>query len=146
MFDSIKRGMYMGLGLATMTKDKVESIATDMASYSRLSEEEGRKLAERLQEESEEARRNLEKTIDEVVNRNLDRLPLRRRIRELEDRLSALEARVATLAATTAGASAQAGSGTAQSTTGNEGGATAGKDADGSSGAAETGQESPEDE
>ena len=91
MLDFAKKSLYVGLGLATMTKDKLEAFAKDAAEYAKLSEDEGRKLAEFLQAEAKKARANLRETVEGVVNATAEKLPSKRRIERLERRIAAVE-------------------------------------------------------
>jgi polyhydroxyalkanoate synthesis regulator phasin len=47
MMDLLKRGILTGIGIASLTKDKIEELAEKIIEESKLSEEEGRKLVER---------------------------------------------------------------------------------------------------
>ncbi len=91
MFEFVKKTMYTGLGLAAMTREKVESVAKDIAHYTNMSEEEGRKLAQYLHDESEKARDNIRQMVDRSVDSALEHIPSRKRVRELEARVAALE-------------------------------------------------------
>ena len=44
MFDLIKKTMLTGVGLAAMTKDKVEELAKELSKKGKLSEKEGKDL------------------------------------------------------------------------------------------------------
>ena len=59
MLDLVKRGILMGIGISSLTKDKIEELAEKIIEESKLSEEEGRKLVEDLLKQSKEARKNL---------------------------------------------------------------------------------------
>jgi polyhydroxyalkanoate synthesis regulator phasin len=92
MLDFVKKSVYVGLGLATMTKDRIETFAREVAQYTKLSEEEGRKLAEYLQSESRKARESLRDHVDTLVQKALGRLPYAAKIEQLEKRVASLEA------------------------------------------------------
>lgn len=94
MTDFIKKAMYVGLGLAGATKERVESVADDIANQTRMSEEEGRKFAEHLKQESGKAREELQDNIRSLVDDAMDRVPTLGRIRRIERRLEALEVAV----------------------------------------------------
>lgn len=91
MLDFAKKSLYVGLGLATMTKDKIEAFAKEAADYAKLGEEEGRKLAEYLQAEARKARESLRENVEGLVNAAVKNLPSKRRIHRLEQRIAALE-------------------------------------------------------
>jgi len=54
MFDIIKKVMLTGVGLAAMTKDKVEEVARDLAKKGKLTEKEGKELVDDLLKKSGE--------------------------------------------------------------------------------------------
>lgn len=89
------KGLYAGLGLAALTKEKIEELAKDFAARAKMSEEQGRKLADYLQEEGRKARTDLGKTVDGMVQAALKHLPCEKRLGELEARIAALEAALA---------------------------------------------------
>jgi len=96
MFDLIKKTMLTGVGLASLTKDKVEKLARELAKKGKLSEEEGKKLVEDLSKKSEKAKKDLEAQIEGVVKNTMekmnlatreDMLSLTKRIKKLEQAL-----------------------------------------------------------
>ncbi|MFH1037123.1 MAG: polyhydroxyalkanoate synthesis regulator [PVC group bacterium] len=86
MIDLIKKTMYMGLGLAYLTKEKVEEISRELVKKGELSEREGRDLVDDLAKKSEEAKKALDKRIDRIIKDTLDRLNV-----ATKDDLKALE-------------------------------------------------------
>ncbi len=91
MKEFFKKSMYVGLGLANMTKDKIEALAKEMANYSKMSEEEGKKFAEFLQTESKKASAGLKETIDKTVQGAMKTLRFKCRLTRLEERVAVLE-------------------------------------------------------
>ena len=96
MFDLIKKTMLTGVGLAGLTKDKVEKLAKELAKKGELSEKEGRKLLDDLSKKSEKAKKDLETQIEGVVKNTMkktnlatreDLLKLTKRIKKLEQAL-----------------------------------------------------------
>ena len=71
MFEIVKKGVYMGLGLASLTKDKVQQFASDVAREAKLSEEQGRKFEEELQQRVEASKSDLEAEIDKRIDQTL---------------------------------------------------------------------------
>ena len=57
MFDLIKKTLLTGVGLAVMTKDKVEELGKEFASQAKLSELEGKEFVDHLLKQSETARK-----------------------------------------------------------------------------------------
>ena len=78
MFDIIKKIMLTGVGLAAMTKDKVEELAGDLAKKGKLSEKEGKKLVDDLLKTSEKAKDDLEKDIEKMVKNTMKKMNLAR--------------------------------------------------------------------
>ncbi len=97
MLDLIKKTLLAGIGLAAMTKDKVEAMARDVAKSADLSSEKGQEFVDEVMHRAEKAREDLEATIQKIVNDNLRKtdLPSRDDISRLSDRLAALESRLA---------------------------------------------------
>lgn len=92
MLDLVKKGLYIGLGLASMTKDKIEAVAKELAENAKMPEEEGRKLAKALHEESQKAKENLRTTVEAMVEAAAKKLPCCKRYNDVVRRLDALEA------------------------------------------------------
>lgn len=90
--DLIKKTMYMGVGLAYMTKEKVEEISRELIKKGELSAAEGKEFIDGLTEKSEEARKALEDRVEKTVKRVLAKLDI-----STKDDLSALEKRLAEL-------------------------------------------------
>ncbi len=93
MLDLLRKSVLIGIGLAAMTKDKVEELAKKIAEENNLSEEEGRKLAQDLLKRSDEARENLKSQVEKLVKSTLEKLdiPSRADLQELEERIKKLE-------------------------------------------------------
>jgi polyhydroxyalkanoate synthesis regulator phasin len=95
MLDALKKTLYAGIGLAFLTRDKIEEMAKKMAEEAKLSEGEGKKLFEEFLRKSEEARATMEKMVTGAVATALEKLDIPRRgdIKALEARVAALEAK-----------------------------------------------------
>jgi polyhydroxyalkanoate synthesis regulator phasin len=93
MLDLVRKGVLTGIGLASLTKDKVEELAEKIIEETKLSEEEGRKLVEDLLKQSEEARKNLEEEVKKTVGEALEKLdiPSRKDLEDLKARIEKLE-------------------------------------------------------
>jgi polyhydroxyalkanoate synthesis regulator phasin len=96
MLNLIKKTMLTGVGLAGLTKNKVERLAKDLAKRGKLSEKEGEKLVDDLLKKSEKARKDLEEQIEKVLKNTMkkmnfatreDVLKLTKRIKNLEGTL-----------------------------------------------------------
>jgi len=87
--DLIKKTLYMGVGLANMTKEKVEEISQELIKKGELSAAEGKDFIDDLTRKSEEARKALEARVDSLVKSSLARMKI-----ATSDELSALEKRI----------------------------------------------------
>lgn len=93
MLDIVRKTLLLGIGLAAMTRDKIEDVAKKIAEEDKLSEEEGKKLAEDLLNQSDEARKNLKEQVEKFVDNTLDKLKIQSRkdLQNLEERVAKLE-------------------------------------------------------
>jgi polyhydroxyalkanoate synthesis regulator phasin len=76
MFEIIKRTLLTGVGLAVMTKDKVEELGKELASQAKLSETEGKEFVDHLLSQSETARKDFESRINSAVQKAVSTLNL----------------------------------------------------------------------
>jgi polyhydroxyalkanoate synthesis regulator phasin len=92
MFDLIKKMAYTGLGLAFMTKEKVEELSKEMVERGKLSEAEGKEFIDELEKKSEEARKKVEKQIHDAVKDALKKMniPTRDDVLKLEKQIEEL--------------------------------------------------------
>ena len=91
MFEFAKKGFYVGLGLASFTKEKAESFAREFAKRAELSEDEGRRFADYLREESGKAHAALRETVEGMVHKTMERMPFQSRLDAIDRRIAALE-------------------------------------------------------
>ena len=93
MLELLKKTMLTGIGLASMTKEKIEELGSRIAEESKLSEEEGRKLVEELLSRSNETKKDLETQVEKLVKDILEKLQISSRedLKTLENRIIKLE-------------------------------------------------------
>jgi len=93
MFDLLKKTMLTGIGIASMTKDKIEELGKKISAESKLTEEEGKKMVNDLLKQSEKAREDLENQVQKLVKKSLEKLdiPIREDFNRLEKRIKKLE-------------------------------------------------------
>ena len=93
MIDLLKKTVYASIGLAVMTREKVEEIGKRLAQEAKMSEGEGRQFVDELMKKSDEARASMEKMINERVEGALKKLniPSRTELNALENRIRKLE-------------------------------------------------------
>ena len=93
MIDIVKKTMFAGIGLAAMTKDKIEELARDVAKSADLPAERGQQFVEEVTQRAEAARKDLEQKIHQVVNDRLASMKPARQdeVDQLKTRVDALE-------------------------------------------------------
>ena len=93
MFDLIKKTMLTGIGLAAMTKDKVEEMVKDLTEKGEISEKEGKEFLDDLLKKSEQTRKDLEIKMEGMVHKVLGKMDLaiKKDIDNLEERVKNLE-------------------------------------------------------
>ena len=93
MFDLLKKTILTGIGIASLTKDKIEELGKKISEESKLSAEEGKKLVNDLLKQSEKARMDLETQVQKLVKIALEKLdiPTRDDLNRLEKRIIKLE-------------------------------------------------------
>ncbi len=93
MFDILKKTMLTGVGIALMTKDKIEELGKKISEESKLTTEEGKKMVDELLKQSEKAKNDLESQIHKIVGKSLEKfnLPTREDINRLEKKITELE-------------------------------------------------------
>lgn len=93
MKDLIKKTMYMGAGLAHLTKEKAEEISRDLVKKGELSAAETREFINELTRKSEEARKSLEEGVEKIVKGVLAKLDIatKKDLEDLKKRIAELE-------------------------------------------------------
>lgn len=76
MIDLVKKAMFTGIGVMSLTKEKVEEIAGEFVAKGKLSEQEGKNLVKDLLERSEESKGELKKQIEAVVTSTLAKMDI----------------------------------------------------------------------
>ena len=94
MLDLFKKTMFTGLGLALLTKEKMDELVNEVVAKGDLSEKEGKEFFAELSQKSKEAKLKLEEQIRNVVRDSLEKMDL-----ATKDDLKVLEGRISELAA-----------------------------------------------
>lgn len=76
MIELLKKTLLAGVGVAALTKDKLEEVAKDFVEKGKMTEQEGRELVKDLVTRSEESRQELQKQIGEKVEEILKKMDL----------------------------------------------------------------------
>ena len=96
MIELIKKAMFSGVGIITMTKDKLEEMAQDFVEKGKLSEQEGKKFVDEFIQRSDESKEMIRRQIDERIQLALQKANIARssevdelkaQIKELRDML-----------------------------------------------------------
>ena len=67
MLNIIKKSMLTGIGLALIAKDEVEDLAKELVNKGKMSENEGTKFLEDLQNRYDETQKKLEEKVQRAV-------------------------------------------------------------------------------
>jgi len=94
MLDSIHKMFLAGVGLAAMTKDKIDEHIKELVEKGKLTEKEGREIAEDALKKSKQAKEDLEKQIEKHVQQTLQALQIASKedVEKLTARIEKLEA------------------------------------------------------
>ena len=89
MKDLLKKAILFGVGIGSMTKDKVEEFVKDLEKSGYFDEKEGRKLVEDLIKQSMYAEKQIVASVEEQVKKAISMMPLatKKDLQELEKRL-----------------------------------------------------------
>jgi polyhydroxyalkanoate synthesis regulator phasin len=101
MFEVIKKAMFMGLGLATLSREKLEELSKEVAAKANLTEKQAAEFRAELEKKAEQARADFEAGIDRRMDTAIGRLgvaaakdlsALATKVEELANRIENLEA------------------------------------------------------
>ncbi|MBD3242222.1 MAG: hypothetical protein GF331_16640 [Chitinivibrionales bacterium] len=93
MTDLISKAVYASVGLAYMTKEKVQEVGKKVVADAKVSEAEGKKFLEELQKKADEARASTMEMVNKQVStvlKSMD-IPTRKEIDALKKRIAKLE-------------------------------------------------------
>ncbi|MFH1077233.1 MAG: phasin family protein [Pseudomonadota bacterium] len=97
MIDILKKTLLTGIGLAAMTKEKIEQLAKELIQKGKLSEKEGKELVNDLLAKSKEAKNDMETTIEKIIKKTLKNLniatrediaKLTKKVKQLDDKIN----------------------------------------------------------
>jgi len=93
MLDVIHKMFLAGVGLAAMTKDKIDEHIKELVEKGNLTEIEGRELAEDMLKKSKQAKEDLQKQVEKSVRQTLQTFQIASRedIEKLQARVEKLE-------------------------------------------------------
>lgn len=76
MIDLVKKVLLTGVGVAALSKEKIEELAKDLADKGKMTEKEGKALVDQLMQSSDEARQALQKQVEAKVQAVLEKMDL----------------------------------------------------------------------
>lgn len=76
MIDIVKKVLLTGVGIAAVSKEKIEELAKDLAEKGKMTEKEGKALVDQLLQSSDEARQDLQNQIEAKVQTVLEKMDL----------------------------------------------------------------------
>ena len=76
MIELMKKALLMGLGVASLTKEKIEEMSRDFIEQGKLTQQEGEKLVDDLLAKAEESKQDLKKEIDNRVEEIIKKMNL----------------------------------------------------------------------
>ncbi len=99
MIDLLKKNLYVGLGLLSMTQNKIVEVGKKLAEESKLSEDEGKKFVDELMKQAEESKENLQAQVSKIVEKTVMtmKLPCSTGFERMEVELKKLQEAVARL-------------------------------------------------
>lgn len=99
MFEIFKKSLFAGLGLAVVTKTKLEKVLEKLVEEGKLSREEAEKMGQELLESGEKQWDDFETKLKETVKGFLENMDLSKAsdLKKLEKKLKALDMRLKSL-------------------------------------------------
>jgi polyhydroxyalkanoate synthesis regulator phasin len=76
MNDLLRKVVLTGIGLAALTKEKIEEVVKDVVEKGKLSEKEGKEFVDELLKKSEGAREKVEGQIEKALQATLKKMNL----------------------------------------------------------------------
>ena len=101
MFEVIKKAMFMGVGLATLSREKLEELSKEVAAKAELTEKQAAEFRSELEKKADQARTEFEAGVDRRMDAAISRLglvaakdlaALAAKVEELANRIERLEA------------------------------------------------------
>jgi polyhydroxyalkanoate synthesis regulator phasin len=96
MIELLKKTILTGLGVASLTRDKIEQLGRELSDKGKMTEQEGQKFVEEMLKLAEESRASLQKQTEKVVESALAKMHLARAadMDELKQEIAALRAEI----------------------------------------------------
>jgi len=99
MFEMFKKSLFAGLGLAVVTKTKLEKVLEKLVEEGKMSREEAEKMGQELLESGEKQWDDFENKLKETVKGLLENMDLSRAsdLKKLEKKVKAIDMRLKSL-------------------------------------------------
>jgi polyhydroxyalkanoate synthesis regulator phasin len=99
MFEIFKKSLFAGLGLAVVTKTKLESALEKLVEEGKLSREEAEKMGQELLDSGEKQWNDFESRLQETVKGFLENMDISKAsdVKKLEKKIKALDMRLKAL-------------------------------------------------
>jgi polyhydroxyalkanoate synthesis regulator phasin len=78
MIELIKKAVLTGVGIASLTKDKIEDLAKELVVKGKMSEQEGEKLVQEMLNRAEESRTTINNQTENLVRKTITKMQLAR--------------------------------------------------------------------
>ncbi len=78
MIDLIKKALLTGIGVASLTKEKIDELSKELIKKGQLSEQEGQQFVEEMINRAEESKKSLQKQTETIVEKTLSKMNLAR--------------------------------------------------------------------
>jgi len=100
MLDIIKKAALLGMGMVSLTEDKMKELVEEMEKKGEVSGKEGRELLEKLFSKVEAERKAGEDKVREILSASLSKVNIATTedLEKIEKKVGALEKKVADLA------------------------------------------------
>ena len=92
MFDTIRKGLYLGFGAIAITKEKAEQLADELIKKGEATADEKPKLVKKILEHAEEQEKKITDLVDSAVRKAVEKAKVATKndIAQLEERINAL--------------------------------------------------------
>ena len=99
MFEIFKKSLFAGLGLAVVTKTKMESVLEKLVEEGKMSRDEAEKMGQELLESGEKQWTDFETRLNDTVKGFLENMDISKasEVKKLEKKVKALDLRLKTL-------------------------------------------------
>jgi polyhydroxyalkanoate synthesis regulator phasin len=99
MIDLIKKAVLTGIGVASLTREKVEDFSKELIVKGKLTEQEGERFVKEMLSRAEESRESLKNQTENLVKSAVDKMQLVQTedIEELKAEIGKLRGEIASL-------------------------------------------------